>query len=1003
MTDAEFDDYVKFNYNNDRNSLNIFHTRLRTLPRSILKLKQLRELDLSNSDIVEIPDFITQLKFLDKIAIYNCKHLKRAPNTAGYYLFYDQIKSLKISPTNVHGLAFVDEVNYRDFDCLDICTNVKSIAFALEKTKIELPKKIYYKLNNLKYVTELSSTVPFDIKLLSSSFISQLVRLALNYDDFVSNFKNTPPGSLTKIELLTLFPTESITTINLDISSLVHLKELSFWGRWASKTSIVLWEHLKFPNIEKLNLGALGCRNSQLLFNLLPSSLVKLEIDGCGFENQISYHLPKNIVDVKIRNCELQFVPENIEQLHQLRSLDLSSNKIKVVPQSVTKLQSLEVLVLSGNPLIVPPLEVLNNNEFNNLDSINRYFSLKKSEDFKKLYEAKMLIIGEGGVGKSTLANKIIDSDYRLRKGSTDGISILKYSFETQDNNPYYVNIWDFGGQEIYHSTHQFFLTKDSLYVLVDDGRENKTDFFYWLRIVELLSDNSPLLIVQNRKEGKGGEINVEPLRAEYAHLISPVYYTNLEVNEKLEDIIREVKHQLLGLDHIGIKLPASFPRIREKLEQLANNYISEDELKNVCRSEGIFDEKDFELLSDVFHKIGVFLHFREDNCLRNLVILKHEWATDAVYKVLDNGLVKDINKGRFTESDARDIWSDDKYSGKYYELLMLMKKFNVAYEIKNSPNYVVPHLLPFSKPEYEWVSVGNITLKYLYKFMPKGLVNRFTVEMYDYIYKNIVWKEGVIIFRDNTFAEIIERWHDREIQIRVRGQFKKEFLTLITEKFKEIHKPYRTKPELLIPCNCKICASSEIPHFYQYNKLRDFLSNGRNEVQCDNPPYETLKIEPLIEDVLEFIPSRMQMPYLSDTPKERLSQEEKYKSEIKISGDKELISELITHKEMTKRETEPKSTNSAKSKPDLLQPTILGLILFGIIFGAILLIGKLGLPYWLIPIIIISFIFLWTLITLFSLLVSGHLQEKSFVDITKIVFSKTPGLSWVSNFISKK
>ena len=32
----------------------------------------------------------------------------------------------------------------------------------------------------------------------------------------------------------------------------------------------------------------------------------------------------------------------------------------------------------------------------------------------------------------------------------------------------YYV--WDFGGQQIYHATHQFFLTKSSLYVLVESG-----------------------------------------------------------------------------------------------------------------------------------------------------------------------------------------------------------------------------------------------------------------------------------------------------------------------------------------------------------------------------------------------------------------------------------------------------------------------------------------------------------------------------------------------------
>ena len=31
--------------------------------------------------------------------------------------------------------------------------------------------------------------------------------------------------------------------------------------------------------------------------------------------------------------------------------------------------------------------------------------------------------------------------------------------------------VWDFGGQEIYHATHQFFLTDQSLFVLVWSAR----------------------------------------------------------------------------------------------------------------------------------------------------------------------------------------------------------------------------------------------------------------------------------------------------------------------------------------------------------------------------------------------------------------------------------------------------------------------------------------------------------------------------------------------------
>jgi GTPase SAR1 family protein len=83
---------------------------------------------------------------------------------------------------------------------------------------------------------------------------------------------------------------------------------------------------------------------------------------------------------------------------------------------------------------------------------------------------------------------------------SEKGIDIIQYHFPLENGEEFRINIWDFGGQEIYHETHQFFLTERSLYVLVVDNRKEDTDFYYWLNVVELLSKKSPLLIIKNEK-----------------------------------------------------------------------------------------------------------------------------------------------------------------------------------------------------------------------------------------------------------------------------------------------------------------------------------------------------------------------------------------------------------------------------------------------------------------------------------------------------------------------
>ena len=88
----------------------------------------------------------------------------------------------------------------------------------------------------------------------------------------------------------------------------------------------------------------------------------------------------------------------------------------------------------------------------------------------------KLLLVGEGGAGKTSLAKKIQDERYPLNplEASTEGINVIRWDFERPSNKRFRVNIWDFGGQAIYHATHQFFLTRRSAYALVAEHPQRK-------------------------------------------------------------------------------------------------------------------------------------------------------------------------------------------------------------------------------------------------------------------------------------------------------------------------------------------------------------------------------------------------------------------------------------------------------------------------------------------------------------------------------------------------
>jgi Ras family. len=62
-------------------------------------------------------------------------------------------------------------------------------------------------------------------------------------------------------------------------------------------------------------------------------------------------------------------------------------------------------------------------------DCLREYFQLIKHGANKKLYEAKLIIVGQGGVGKTCLVRKLLDNDYSLTEmeHTTQGINIKEW------------------------------------------------------------------------------------------------------------------------------------------------------------------------------------------------------------------------------------------------------------------------------------------------------------------------------------------------------------------------------------------------------------------------------------------------------------------------------------------------------------------------------------------------------------------------------------------------
>ena len=672
-----------------------------------------------------------------------------------------------------------------------------------------------------------------------------------------SNQLRELPDSITRLQNLSLLDLSSNQLRGLP-DSIGNLQNLSYLNLSSNQLRELPDSITRLQNLSLLNLSETQLRE-------LPNSITRLQnLSQLDLSYTQLRELPdsignlQNLLRLYLKNNQLSELPNSIGNLQNLYYLNLSNNQLSELPDSITRLQNLYYLNLSYNLLVNPPIEIAKRG----IKAIREYFREKAEEGEDTLYEAKLIIVGEGGAGKTTLARKILDPNSPMPKPeeTTKGIDVLKWHFNMDNDQDFRVNIWDFGGQEIYHATHQFFLTKRSLYLLVVDSRKEHPHLDYWLNIVELFSENSPLLIVKNELGDRPVQMDEPQLKGRFANLKDslPTNLGSPQGGSGLESIKKAIAYHISQLPHIGNSLPKTWIKVREKLEEDERNYISLDEYLLVCDQNGFkFKQESVTdgrlVLSQYFHDLGSILHFQEvqTSSLYKTVILKPKWGPDAAYKVLDNNQVRQ-NLGKFTTTELNQIWQDAEYQNMQGELLELMLKFKLCYPLPNAKNtYIAPQLLDSSQPEYFWNHNNNLLLRYEYDFMPRGILTLFIVETHHFIDEPNVWKSGVLLKRDNTWAEVIETYDRREIKIRLSGRNKRGFLEVITDKLDEIHASFnQLKVKKLIPCNCDVCKQSQNPHFYDLNKLRERLANRKDDIECDKPPYKEVNILSLIDDI---------------------------------------------------------------------------------------------------------------------------------------------------------
>ncbi|HYE64043.1 MAG TPA: GTP-binding protein, partial [Pyrinomonadaceae bacterium] len=294
-------------------------------------------------------------------------------------------------------------------------------------------------------------------------------------------------------------------------------------------------------------------------------------------------------------------LPESIGQLTQLRTLDLSDNQLTELPESTRNLKSLEALYLHGNDALGLPSEVLgptledialkSAQQAKPHEILEYYFQVRSSR--RPLNEAKLILVGRGAVGKTSLVNRLVHNKFEADEKKTEGIQITGWELLLNNNEDVRLNIWDFGGQEIMHATHQFFLTQRSLYLLVLNGREGgeDADAEYWLKLIESFGDESPVVVVLNKIKGHPFDLNRRALKQKYPAIREFIKTDCADPPLGFDELRKAIEREADGLEHLRDAFPASWFSIKDRLARMKKNYLSFEEYRALCTQNGEGDK----------------------------------------------------------------------------------------------------------------------------------------------------------------------------------------------------------------------------------------------------------------------------------------------------------------------------------------------------------------------------------------------------------------------------
>ncbi|HFQ4980967.1 TPA: COR domain-containing protein [Vibrio vulnificus] len=540
--------------------------------------------------------------------------------------------------------------------------------------------------------------------------------------------------------------------------------------------------------------------------NWRHSSLTTLNASGSQLDNINFLSRFPNLERLHLPNNNINSL-EPLINLKNLKHVDLSDNNIIDIPPELSEVFEFETeyrhysynekrIIISHNPLISPPIEIVERGQ----KAVKPYFDSMLGA-IEELNEAKIVFLGNGEVGKTSLMKALVGEKFNNKERTTHGINIKKYSVPINERYSVDASIWDFGGQQIMHATHQLFLSRRCVYVLVINDRKDDLQqdqkIEYWLQQVQTYGGDSKVIIVRNKiDEFDVNNLQEGKLKEKFPNLLK-VEGVSCADGTGIDKVRKLINAQVAQLPMRKVKLASNWIQVKNEIKALSYelDHLPLSAFTEICCKNGIHDKEAQTTLRHLLHDLSVIIAFEELDDF-DMGILNPHWITDGIYAIINSTLLA-TNNGYIKLQEVQqelDSTYPDKYNGKARFIVESMMQFELCHPVGSSQSktYLVPNLLP-TEVKSKALNYGLNTINFIFKYenlLPPALFPKLLVRLSSNISPDRRWRTGAVLSDSklNVQALIEEDSVDRVIKIVVTGDQARDFFAYIRQNVRSLN-----------------------------------------------------------------------------------------------------------------------------------------------------------------------------------------------------------------------